>query len=155
MGCHVLPQEIFPTQESNLHLLHWQVDSLPLSHLGSPLPFLAAHSKQHKNFKTSPFIPSSLCTRRLFPVQASGESSIPQSWTAFSWVLEAEAHVGLVGSFNHCMFKRKQNIEGKTQSSPYPMWALGMPAGILSPETSVLHCNDCDCIARFSRQPLT
>ena len=26
---------IFPTQVSNLHLLHWQVDSLPLSHQGS------------------------------------------------------------------------------------------------------------------------
>ena len=28
---------IFPTQGSNLHLLHWQVDSLPLSHLGSQI----------------------------------------------------------------------------------------------------------------------
>ena len=28
---------VFPTQGSNLHLLHWQVDSLPLNHLGSPL----------------------------------------------------------------------------------------------------------------------
>ena len=30
---------IFPTQGSNpqlLHLLHWQVDSLPLNYLGSP-----------------------------------------------------------------------------------------------------------------------
>ena len=26
---------IFPTQGSNSHLLHWRVDSLPLSHLGS------------------------------------------------------------------------------------------------------------------------
>ena len=34
-----LLQEIFPTQESNPHLLqllHWQADSLPLCHLGSP-----------------------------------------------------------------------------------------------------------------------
>ena len=34
------PQGIFPTQGSNLHLLrilHWQADSLPLGHLGSPL----------------------------------------------------------------------------------------------------------------------
>ena len=39
MGCHFLLQGIFPTRWSNpqlLHLLHWQVDSLPLSHLGSP-----------------------------------------------------------------------------------------------------------------------
>ena len=34
VGCHF--QQIFPTQGSNLCLLCWQVDSLPLSHLGSP-----------------------------------------------------------------------------------------------------------------------
>ena len=36
--CHFLLQGIFPTQGSNpqlLYLLHWQVDSLPLSHPGS------------------------------------------------------------------------------------------------------------------------
>ena len=36
VGFHLLLQEIFLTQELNLCLLHWQVDSLPLSHLGSP-----------------------------------------------------------------------------------------------------------------------
>ena len=39
VGCHFLLQGIFPTQELNPHLLcflHWLVDSLPLSHLGSP-----------------------------------------------------------------------------------------------------------------------
>ena len=35
MGCHFLLQRIFLTQGSNLHLLCWQVDSLPLSHLRS------------------------------------------------------------------------------------------------------------------------
>ena len=37
--CHFLLQGFFPTQGSDpylLCLLHWQVDSLPLSHLGSP-----------------------------------------------------------------------------------------------------------------------
>ena len=37
-GMRFLLQGIFSTQESNLHLLHllhWQVDSLPLHHLGS------------------------------------------------------------------------------------------------------------------------
>ena len=36
LGCHFLLQGIFPTQGLNpglLSLLHWQVDSLPLSHL--------------------------------------------------------------------------------------------------------------------------
>ena len=36
VGCHFLFQGIFPTQGSNSHLLHWQVDSLPRSHQGSP-----------------------------------------------------------------------------------------------------------------------
>ena len=38
-GAIFLLQRIFPTQGSNLHLLHvlhWQVDSLPLGHLESP-----------------------------------------------------------------------------------------------------------------------
>ena len=39
VGCHFLLQGIFPAQGLNLCLLgrlHWQTDSLPLSHLGSP-----------------------------------------------------------------------------------------------------------------------
>ena len=38
VGYHFLLQGIFPTQGLNLgllHLLHWQVDSLPPCHLGS------------------------------------------------------------------------------------------------------------------------
>ena len=31
---------IFPDQGSNLDLLHWQADSLPLSHQGSPVALL-------------------------------------------------------------------------------------------------------------------
>ena len=36
VGGHFLLQGSFLTQGWNLHLLHWQVDSTPLSHLGSP-----------------------------------------------------------------------------------------------------------------------
>ena len=36
VGCLFLLQGIFLTQGSNSHLLHWQEDSLSLSHLGSP-----------------------------------------------------------------------------------------------------------------------
>ena len=38
VGCHFLLQGIFPTQGSNLsllHLLHWQADPLPMSYQGS------------------------------------------------------------------------------------------------------------------------
>ena len=37
VGCHFLLQGIFPTQGWNWHLLHWQMDSLPLSQLGRPI----------------------------------------------------------------------------------------------------------------------
>ena len=37
VGCHFLLQGIFLTQGSNPCLLHWQADSSPLSHQGSPL----------------------------------------------------------------------------------------------------------------------
>ena len=36
-GLPFLLQGIFSTQGSNPHLVHWQVHSLPLRHLGSPL----------------------------------------------------------------------------------------------------------------------
>ena len=36
VGCHFFLQGIFTIQELNLCLLHWQADSLPLNHLGSP-----------------------------------------------------------------------------------------------------------------------
>ena len=36
VGCHGLLQGIFPTQGLNPHLLHWQADSLPMSHQQSP-----------------------------------------------------------------------------------------------------------------------
>ena len=45
MGCHFLLQGIFQTQGLNLSLLHWQMDSLPLSHLGKlPGPLLYPNS---------------------------------------------------------------------------------------------------------------
>ena len=40
MGCHALLQGIFLTQGWNPGLMHWQVDSLPLSHQGSPKQYL-------------------------------------------------------------------------------------------------------------------
>ena len=37
VDCHALPQGIFLTQGSNLHLLHYRQILFPLSHHGSPL----------------------------------------------------------------------------------------------------------------------
>ena len=44
VGCHSLLQGIFPTQGLNPHLLHWQADSLLLSHLGSPREIISFFS---------------------------------------------------------------------------------------------------------------
>ena len=38
LGC-ITACGIFPNQGSNTYPLHWQTDSLPLSHQGSPIPF--------------------------------------------------------------------------------------------------------------------
>ena len=46
MGCLFLLQRIFLTQGPNSHLLHWQADSLPPSHLGSPLVLSALFLKR-------------------------------------------------------------------------------------------------------------
>ena len=48
VSCHVLLQGIFQTQGLNLRLLcflHWQADSLPLTHLGSPIKSVLTPSK--------------------------------------------------------------------------------------------------------------
>ena len=52
VGCHFLLQGLFPKMwELNPHLLHWQVDSFPLGHLGSHYIKVASHFFPHyRNF---------------------------------------------------------------------------------------------------------
>ena len=50
VGCHFLLKGIFSTRESNWGLLHWQADSLPLSHLGSPWWFMGKFKCQKLYF---------------------------------------------------------------------------------------------------------
>ena len=57
VGYHFLPQRIFPGQGSDsqlLPLLYWCMDSLPLSHLGSPREVRQAHTHKNKSEKVSP-----------------------------------------------------------------------------------------------------
>ena len=49
VGYHFLLQGIFLTQELNPCLLHWQRDSLPLSHQESPGKYVRPHSVLHAN----------------------------------------------------------------------------------------------------------
>ena len=39
MDCHFLLQEIFSTQGSNPHLLHWQIDSFTTEPPGKPISY--------------------------------------------------------------------------------------------------------------------
>ena len=50
-GGHALLQGILPTQGSNPHLLHWQLDSLPLSHRGSSMECASAR-KENETTRT-------------------------------------------------------------------------------------------------------
>ena len=51
VGCHFLLQGIFLTQGSNPQLLHWQADSLPLNHVGSPMLANVSKKIHHSRFK--------------------------------------------------------------------------------------------------------
>ena len=51
VGCHSFSRQIFPTQGSNPHLLHWQVDSLSLSHQGSPSIYIDNIEKEYAKGK--------------------------------------------------------------------------------------------------------
>ena len=48
VGCHFLLQGIFLTQGSNLCFLYWQVNSLPLSHQGSPMVTIDLYKLKYK-----------------------------------------------------------------------------------------------------------
>ena len=56
VGCHFILQGIFPTQRSNLCLLHWQVDSLPLGYQGSAICFIHSISGVYVSTPISQFI---------------------------------------------------------------------------------------------------
>ena len=82
VGCHFLLQGIFLSQGLSPHLLHWQVDSLPLSQLGSPQFSSVAQSCQ------------TLCDQRTAAHQTSLSFTISQSLFKFM-------SIELVMPFNH------------------------------------------------------
>ena len=69
VGCHFLLQGIFPTQGSNsglLYLLHWQVDSLPLTPPGKPCnQFSSAQSLSHVRLFVTPWIAACQASRSI------------------------------------------------------------------------------------------
>ena len=79
LGCHFLLQGIFPIQQSNLYLLHWQADSLPLSHLGSPCRWIWANKCRVAN--------NGKCPTGKFPAKILMLSSFSSYYkqVTFSW----------------------------------------------------------------------
>ena len=77
-GCYFLLQRISRTQGLNLHLLrlrHWQVNYLPLCHLGSPITITNCLNCT-KSFKSSPVDPFA---EALPPLPSSQPSRSSQS----------------------------------------------------------------------------
>ena len=76
MGCHFLLQGIFLTQRSNLHLLHWHVGAMPLSHLGSMLERIAI------SFSSGSSQPGIESVSLISPALASGFFTTIATWEA-------------------------------------------------------------------------
>ena len=76
-GFHALLQRIFPTHWSNLHLLHWQADSLSLSPQGRPYTHMCKCIKKRRE-------PSPLPTHGLF--QSSASKFFLQSNLLTPWI---------------------------------------------------------------------
>ena len=55
VGCHFLFWGIFPTQRSNLSLLHWQANSLLLSHLEAPVHHISNLQKSRCLDRNKPY----------------------------------------------------------------------------------------------------
>ena len=87
VGCCFLLQGIFPTQGSNPCLLHWQVNTLPLSHLGSPIYAIYTY----KMTKSEDILPQCKCVHMcvfftklsMFRVKGGWKVSESEKWDWF------------------------------------------------------------------------
>ena len=81
VSCHFLLQGMFLTQGWNPCLLHWQADSLPLSHLRSSqvrIQFSSVQSLSHVQFFVTPWIAALQASQSLVKLM-SIESVMPSS----------------------------------------------------------------------------
>ena len=95
VGCHSFLWGIFSTQWSTLHFLLWQVDSLPLTHLGMvTLPVCACGSVMSYSLGPLGFNSPSYTVRMIFQARilewvavfSSRGSFRPRDWTLVSCV---------------------------------------------------------------------
>ena len=138
MGCHLLLLGIFLTQGLNLCLLHWEVDSLPPSHQGSPklYVFLANlfwsvvfKALQHcnllvlKNTQRRGFLSSCIKKNLFIYLAAPGLSCTVWDLQSFlrharSLILACELLVGHVGSSSLTRDQTWAPYAGSVQSQP-------------------------------------
>ena len=93
VGCHFLLQGIFLIQRLNSHLLHWQVDSLSLSHRGSPLydlvtqtTFVSTLNKSEHFYKLLISLKCSVPSSHPYtPLVILFISKIPNHFSRFRW----------------------------------------------------------------------
>ena len=90
VDCHFLLQGIFPTQGSNVCLLHWQVDSLPLTHHRSHIYTSVVQLLSHVQLFLTP------------------RTAIPQAFLSFtiSWSLLKLMSIESVMPSNHLILCR-------------------------------------------------
>ena len=84
MGCHALLQEIFPTQGLNLnllHLLHWQVGSLPLAPPEKTLSRIVPAIQWIQNIYLLNEWPLPPITPKLLPLQVPNLSRGQKQWS--------------------------------------------------------------------------
>ena len=91
--CHFLFQVTFPTQGFNLRLLHWQVDSLPLSLQGSP-PLILSNIILSYGYTTFCLLIHLLMVIWAVPVWGYWESSWHKHWQFF--LLWTDVFISLV-----------------------------------------------------------
>ena len=77
VGCHFLLQGIFLTQGPNTCLLHWQTDSSPPSHQGSPLLGKQINRKKPVTCKFSDILKMQVNDRGLWSWLCNGGGRVP------------------------------------------------------------------------------
>ena len=132
MGCHFLLQGIFLSQGLRTHLLHWQVDSLPLSYQGSPHTDDQFNSVQSLSYvllfatpwttahQASLSITNSQSPLKLISIESVMPSAISSSVVPFSYCLQS---FPASGSFqiSQLFISGSQNIGVSASTSVLPM----------------------------------
>ena len=91
MGCHFLLQGIFSTQGSNLHLLHWQADSLPTDQMCP---------SSHSFFTTIVLSPSFFLFREL--IEHSNPPCMYENICHCVFSLQNAWYISVSGLKSHC-----------------------------------------------------